>query len=47
MPSLMGGSLIGYLATKIAAPASIAVGGTISFGNPKYEALAKAANSRF
>jgi len=40
------GALVGYLATKIAAPASITMSGAISFRNPKYEALFKEANSR-
>lgn len=43
----VGGALIGYLAMKIAAPASITMAGSISFRNPKYDALFKAANSRF
>jgi hypothetical protein len=42
----LGGALIGYLAAKIAAPASVTMSGSISFRNPKYEALFKAANSR-
>lgn len=40
------GALVGYMATKIADPASIDQNGSISFRNPKYEALFRAANSR-
>jgi len=42
-----GGALVGYLAMKVAAPASIDMNGSIFFRNLKYEALFKAANSRF
>jgi len=42
-----GGALIGSLAEKMSEPASIDRHGSLSFRNPKYDALFRAANSRF
>ena len=41
------GALVGYVAGKFAEPASIDRDGRVSFRNPKYDALFRAANSRF